>query len=84
MTRERAWFVANIFEVREQGKFLIRYQELHDDNKVLIEEDIDDKHIRPSPPFTDAKFKLLDKVDALVLDGWRIGGMITKVNSNNT
>lgn len=68
------WFLAEVVEVRVQGKFkyLVRYKHLLDDNSPkYLEEEIDAQHIRPLAPNTrdgDAKLGLVGKVDT-----WHIG-----------
>lgn len=94
-----AWFLAEVVELKVQGKFLVEHKHLlHDVTKKLLEEKVDDNHIRPLPPNAlssnrdfdawkigdpDAKYKLLDRVDAQCFEGWRVA-MIRKVHVNNT
>lgn len=94
-----AWFLAEVVELKVQGKFLVEHKHLlHDVTKKLLEEKVDDNHIRPLPPNAlssnrdfdawkigdpDAKYKLLDRVDAQYLEGWSVA-MIRKVHGNNT
>ncbi|XP_008376873.1 protein AGENET DOMAIN (AGD)-CONTAINING P1-like isoform X2 [Malus domestica] len=76
-----AWFAANIVKVMEKDKFFIRYKTIKtDDNKELLTEEVDAKHIRPRPPKVVAaeSFSLTEDVDAFYNDGWW-EGVIRKV-----
>ncbi|TQD85855.1 hypothetical protein C1H46_028555 [Malus baccata] len=76
-----AWFAANIVKVMEKDKFFIRYKTIKtDDNKELLTEEVDAKHIRPRPPKVVAaeSFSLTEEVDAFYNDGWW-EGVIRKV-----
>lgn len=81
-----AWFAATIVEPTGKDKYLIQYQSLRtEDDKEFLKEEIDIKHIRPSPPETLIvdRFNKLDEVDALYNDGWWVG-VISKVCSNSS
>ncbi|KDO81633.1 hypothetical protein CISIN_1g019553mg [Citrus sinensis] len=80
-----AWFAATIVEPTGKDKYLVEYQSLRtEDDKEFLKEEIDIKHIRPSPPETLMvdRFNKLDEVDALYNDGWWVG-VISKVCSNS-
>lgn len=80
-----AWFAATTVEPTGKDKYLVEYQSLRtEDDKEFLKEEIDIKHIRPSPPETLMvdRFNKLDEVDALYNDGWWVG-VISKVCSNS-
>ncbi|XP_008381758.1 protein AGENET DOMAIN (AGD)-CONTAINING P1-like [Malus domestica] len=76
-----AWFAANIVKVMEKDKFLVRYKAIKtDDNRELLTEEVDAKHVRPRPPkvVVAGSFSLTEEVDAFYNDGWW-EGVIRKV-----
>ncbi|THF96685.1 hypothetical protein TEA_009921 [Camellia sinensis var. sinensis] len=76
-----AWFAATIVERLQEGRFLIEYKSLrNDDDTDFLREEADTLHIRPYPPDTLVvdRFNMLEEVDALYNDGWWVG-VISKV-----
>ncbi|XP_047342525.1 protein AGENET DOMAIN (AGD)-CONTAINING P1 [Impatiens glandulifera] len=83
---EGAWFVATVAELLEDGKFIIEYKSLRneDDTEFLREEVTKESHIRPCPPDVAVeRFNLNQEVDALHNDGWWVG-IISKVLDDGT
>nr|GME06246.1 duf724 domain-containing protein 3 [Ipomoea batatas] len=73
---ERLWYASVVMEVLGNGKLLVQYQTLKtDDGTEFLKEEVDASCIRPYPPEIEriSPFKLLDKVDAWVGNGWREG-----------
>ncbi|KAL6958234.1 hypothetical protein U1Q18_046523 [Sarracenia purpurea var. burkii] len=76
-----AWFAATIIEQLTEGKFLVEYQSLrNDDDTEFLKEETDILHMRPYPPDIPVVdcFNLHEEVDALYNDGWWVG-VISKV-----
>lgn len=76
-----AWFAATVVEQLSDGKFMVEYQSLrNEDDTELLREEVDSLHIRPYPPNTLVvdRFNQLEEVDALYNDGWWVG-MVSKV-----
>ncbi|KAL6964598.1 hypothetical protein U1Q18_035648 [Sarracenia purpurea var. burkii] len=76
-----AWFAATIIEQLTDGKFLVEYQCLrNDDDTEFLKEETDILHMRPYPPDIPVvdSFNLHEEVDALYNDGWWVG-VISKV-----
>ncbi|XP_019174196.1 PREDICTED: uncharacterized protein LOC109169756 isoform X2 [Ipomoea nil] len=70
---ERSWYASVVMEVLGNGKLLVQYQDLKtDDGTDYLIEEVDASCIRPCPPEIHriSPFKLLDKVDAWVGNGW--------------
>lgn len=82
---EDAWFSATFLEKTTAGKYLIEYQKLrNDDDTGLLREEVDEAHLRPTPPEVGLvdSFGLNDEVDALYNDGWWVG-VISKIRKND-
>ncbi|GAB2287265.1 hypothetical protein Dimus_021647 [Dionaea muscipula] len=80
-----AWFSAMVVDRIGEDKFLVEYKDLRtEDDKEFVKEQVDDLHIRPSPPEMSkaGKFKLYEEVDALYNDGWWVG-VISKILSRS-
>lgn len=75
-----AWFSATLVEVKGEGKFVVEYDSLLDEDSSLLREDVDILQMRPRPPKTAevAQFEVLDEVDAYYNDGWWVG-VVSKV-----
>ncbi|KAK6121100.1 hypothetical protein DH2020_045152 [Rehmannia glutinosa] len=82
---EGAWFAATILEKLKNGKYLIEYQAImNDDDTKLLKEEVDSHYIRPCPPVVELvdRFEVGEEVDALYNDGWWTG-VISKVLKND-
>ncbi|KAL1545974.1 protein AGENET DOMAIN (AGD)-CONTAINING P1-like [Salvia divinorum] len=78
---EGAWFPVTVLEKTTAGKYLIEYQKLmNDDDTGLLIEEVDELHLRPSPPDVGVvdRFKVNDHVDVFYNDCWWVG-RVTKV-----
>ncbi|XP_057778831.1 protein AGENET DOMAIN (AGD)-CONTAINING P1 [Salvia miltiorrhiza] len=78
---EGAWFPATVLEKTAAGKYLIEYKTLtNDDDTGLLREEVDELHLRPSPPDVGVvdRFEVDEKVDAFYNDCWWVGA-ISKV-----
>lgn len=75
-----AWFSATLVEVKGEGKLVVEYDSLLDEDSSLLREDVDILQMRPRPPKTAevAQFEVLDEVDAYYNDGWWVG-VVSKV-----
>lgn len=75
-----AWFSGTLVEVKGEGKFVVEYDSLLDEDSSLLREDVDILQMRPRPPKTAevAQFEVLDEVDAYYNDGWWVG-VVSKV-----
>lgn len=68
-----AWFAATVVNAMGQDSYLVEYKSLKtDDNKQLLREEVDIKHIRPRPPNAVVidNFNINEEVDAFYNDGW--------------
>lgn len=78
---EGAWFPATVVEKTANGKYLIEYQTLkNDDDTGLLREEVNELHLRPCPPDVGLvdRFELNEEVDAFYNDCWWVGA-ISKV-----
>ncbi|MCL7047859.1 hypothetical protein MKW94_021265 [Papaver nudicaule] len=61
-------------QTEQEEEVLIEYKTLVDDDKVLIQEPMNVRFLRPAPPEIEvSKFKINDEVDVLANDGWWVG-----------
>ncbi|EYU38408.1 hypothetical protein ABFS82_14G084400 [Erythranthe guttata] len=82
---EGAWFGATVMKNLKEGKYLVEYQTLrNDDDTNFLREEVDSLHIRPVPPDVELidRFEVDDEVDASCNDGWW-RGTISKVLKND-
>ncbi|GFP87946.1 hypothetical protein PHJA_000938300 [Phtheirospermum japonicum] len=82
---EGAFFAATILKNLKNGKYVIEYQTLKDDDGTTpLREEIDNLYIRPPPPDVEIvdRFEVGEEVDALCNDGWW-AGVISKVLKND-
>ncbi|KAJ6876594.1 hypothetical protein NC651_029554 [Populus alba x Populus x berolinensis] len=78
-----AWFAASIVEPVGKDKYLVEYKSLRtEDDSGFLREEVNTMHIRPPPPqiVVVDHFKMLEEVDALYNDAWRVG-VVCKVNT---
>ncbi|MCD7446839.1 hypothetical protein HAX54_017901 [Datura stramonium] len=81
-----SWYPATIVRLLRNGKYLLQYQTLENDDETdLLTEEADALFIRPSPPVIQQtyQFRPLDEVDTWYNGGWWAGQLSKVLKGSN-